>query len=68
MKVCITKVTDFSGKDGREWTKIDFIAEDGETGTAMYKKGDYDVQVDTFSLGSVSEVEFNQRGRLVSVE
>lgn len=68
MKVCITKITDITGKDGREWTKLDFVQESGETGTIIYEKGKYKVNENDFSLVSFSSVEFDQRGRLVSAE
>jgi len=66
MKVCITKVTEIIGKDAREWTKIDFVAANGETGTAMVKKGDAVFEEDDISkLVFDTDLEFNQRGRLV---
>jgi len=68
LKVCITKITEIVGKDGREWTKVDFVGEDGETGTSMFKKGDHEVSLDSFEATYGTNVEFNARGRLVGIE
>lgn len=68
MKVCVTKVTEITGKDGREWTKLDFVTADGSTGTAMYKKGEHSVTPDEKQLAYDTDLQFDNRGRLTAVE
>jgi len=66
MKVCITKVSDIIGKDKREWTKISFVTMTGETGSALFPKGDFVVTPDQYQLDYQTSVDFDQRGRVVS--
>jgi len=72
MKIHVTLVTSFSGKDGREWVKVDFIDARGEVGTTMFAKGAFatpeiDITPEQLSEFSETEIEFNPRGRMVSV-
>lgn len=71
MKVIVTKVTEIVGKDGREWTKLDFVAATGDVGTVMYQRGKFnitqDIDMSEIADRAGTSVEFDQRGRLVSV-
>jgi len=73
MKVHVTQVTAITGKDGREWTKVAFVTPTGDVGTAMYAKGSFEtpernITDEELSQYATTQVEFDQRGRLVSVE
>lgn len=72
MKVHLTKVTDIVGKDGKEWTKLDYIAPTGEVGTTLYPRGsqpsvEEDITPTDLAQFSTTNVEYNARGRIVQV-
>lgn len=82
MKVFLTSRETIKAKDGREFVKVYFLsAKDGVTGDLFMTKEKYEALAleDGSFLSSASlkgllaeessyEVEFDQRGRLVSVE
>lgn len=73
MKGCITSVVVFSGKDGRRWEKIAFLKQNGEVGTAIFEEGKHgEIQSDLdenalLALPFGSELEFDERGRLINI-
>jgi len=72
MKVAITKVEDFSGKDGREWTRISYVAEGGTTGSKVIPRGKLvldDIKPVTLSPAAFSyTLVFGEQGGLTDIE
>lgn len=69
MNATVTAIVDIVGKDGREWVKLCFVKENGETGFSIFKKGEIDVSdIETCSLLSPNAVlSFDERGRLTGI-
>jgi len=69
MKIALTKVEVIVGKDKREWLKVYGFSLDGTTVEGMLPKPEVlptvDIDVSEFNAGT--EVDFDQRGRMVSV-
>lgn len=66
MKVAITAIVNFSGKDGREWTKVCYLKPNGETGHALLPQGKLDLSntrpVDLAGFEFEDEIVFGERG------
>lgn len=72
MKVVITEAKIIVGKDKREWLKISFIKPSGETGSGLLPAGvckvpDVNLNVEELSNYTQTDVQFDDRGRLVNV-
>jgi len=73
MKVAITSITHFDGKDGRSWTKIGFLKVTGEVGEKMFPRNAYPILSDIEPVtlpehAFATELSFDERGRLVTIQ
>jgi len=72
MKVHLTQCLVIIGKDKREWLKISGITDEGEAISGLLPKPDVlpEVNIGLADLEqySTTDVQFDQRGRVVSVE
>lgn len=70
MNATVTAIVDIVGKDGREWVKLCFVKENGETGFSIFKKGEIDVsEIECYSsLAPNARLSFDERGRLTGME
>lgn len=71
MKVAITSLISIVGKDGREWSKVSYLKENGEVGFALFPKGKFDVSglvsIPLDSIQFEDEITFGERGYIESI-
>jgi len=72
MKVHVTEAKIVVGKDKREWLKVSFIKPNGETGSGILPSNvcaipKINITTEELLNFTQTEVEFDDRGRLVNV-
>jgi hypothetical protein len=70
MIVAITRFSEFNGKDGRAWAKVEYVLKDGSTGSAILTGGAFPAPKELAVLSPSAfkhTVEFNERGRVVGM-
>jgi len=81
MRVVLTEKQAITSKKGDEWVKISYLAQDGRTGSVFVSKVQYqgfelpedrvvsEKEIDDlFENSSPSDVEFDERGRVVGIK